>query len=116
MTDQPPTAQSGQATRFQVHALERVHSHGFERLRSVNLAGATGLFVRLTDPDSGVSIDLAEGAIDDAPGGLFGADAIPNEIVTLGNWKMQGRFTLGGSERNTFVGVVEVRENLPAPP
>lgn len=118
MPHEPPTFQASDPVRVRVHALERVHTDppGFSRLQDVNLLGASGLIVRVTDPKSGVSIDLGSPSIDDAAGGIFGADAIPGELATLGPWKAQGKFTLGGSLRSTRVGVFIAEDNLPAPP
>lgn len=118
MSHAPPFFQVSDPVRVRVHALERVHTDppGFSRLQDVNLTGATGLVVRVTDPESGVSIDLGSPSIDDAAGGIFGADAIPGELGTIGPWKVQGKFTLGGSGRSTRVGVIDAEANLPAPP
>ena len=118
MTHAPPSFQVSDPVRVRVHALERVHTDppGFSRLQNVNLTGATALVVRVTNPETGVSIDLGSPSIDDAPGGIFGADATPGELGTLGPWKAQGKFSLGGSGRSTRVGVFEAEDNLPAPP
>ncbi len=118
MSHAPPSFQASDPVRVRVHALERVHTDppGFSRLQSVNLSGATGLIIRVTNPESGISSDLGSPSIDDAAGGIFGADANPGQLSSLGPWKAQGKFTLGGSARSTRVGVFIAEDNLPAPP